>query len=191
MSLRKPTDQTRRMSAQAQPSRIKARLGAMAHCSRARAICASPCGMPIGWWQAAKYTLRARSVSGGVFAVEVDFGNQFKGEARWMETEAKCADDAGYTALPRTGFDAAPYAIGLLPGAVISGTGSLGVMINTPNGNALARMARATYATVYSSDGSPNGGYAVYGDTPRVGRIREQHTSVWRARRIDSSSGRV
>ena len=136
------------------------------------ALFTGTCNMRFTLWDAATagvqlatYTPPAAvTVSAGVFAVEVDFGNQFKGEARWLQTEAKCADDAGYTALPRVTLTPAPYAIGLLPGAVISGTGSLGLMINTPNGNALVAYGnKDTYATVYSSDSSPNGGYALYG----------------------------
>ena len=70
------------------------------------------------------------TVTDGVFAVEVDFGNQFKGDARWIQTEAKCADDTGYTALPRVTLNPAPYAIGLMPGAQMLGSipGTAGVL---------------------------------------------------------------
>jgi hypothetical protein len=136
------------------------------------ALFTGACNMRFTLWDAATagaqlatYTPPSQvTVSNGVFAVEVDFGNQFKGEARWLQTEAKCADDADYTALPRQALTPAPYAIGLLPGAVISGTGSLGVMINTPNGNAIAAYGKSNgYATIYSSDDSSTGGYALYG----------------------------
>jgi hypothetical protein len=117
-----------------------------------------------GTQQGSTLNMNAVSVNDGVFTVGLDFGNQFKGDARWLETAAKCADDAGFTTLPRVALNPAPYALGLTPGAVISGTGSLGVMVNTPNGNAIVAYGKKdTYATIYGSDDSLNGGYAVYG----------------------------
>jgi hypothetical protein len=59
-------------------------------------------------------------VSGGLFTVQLDFGNQFKGDARWLQTAVQCAGDAGFTALsPRQPLNAVPYAIGLLPGTIV------------------------------------------------------------------------
>lgn len=122
-----------------------------------------------GTQQGATYTPPASvPVSNGVFAIELDFGNQFKGEARWLQTEAKCADDADYTALPRQPLTAVPYAISLLPGAVIDGTGPLGLTVNTPNGNALVAYGQKNgFATIYGNDGSSTGGYGVYGTTTK------------------------
>lgn len=120
-----------------------------------------------GTQQGATYTPPTQvPVSEGVFAVEVDFGNQFKGEARWLQTEAKCADDADYTALPRQPLTAVPYAISLLPGAVIDGIGPHGLTVNTPNGNAIVAYGQSNgFATIYGNDGSSTGGYGVYGIT--------------------------
>jgi hypothetical protein len=130
------------------------------------------CDMQFSLWddaangaqQGATATVNAVNVADGVFAMQLDFGHQFKGEARWLETAVRCADDADFTTLPRQALTAVPYAISLLPGAVISGTGDLGLMINTPNGNALAAYGkRDTYAVIYGNDSSPNGGYGVFG----------------------------
>ena len=60
------------------------------------------------------------AVQAGAFTVQLDFGNQFTGDARWLQTAIKCASDAGFTALaPRQPLAAVPYALGLLPGATV------------------------------------------------------------------------
>jgi hypothetical protein len=63
------------------------------------------------------------SVVAGRFTVLLDFGAIFQGEAYWLEFAVKCSGDADYTIMdPRHGLTAAPYALSLQPGAVISGT---------------------------------------------------------------------
>ena len=58
------------------------------------------------------------AVQAGSFTVQLDFGNQFTGDARWLKTEVQCAGDGGYITLnPRQPLNAVPYAIGLRPGA--------------------------------------------------------------------------
>lgn len=56
----------------------------------------------------------------GLFAVQLDFGDQFRGDERWLATAVRCPGDANYTNLtPRQQLTAVPYALGLRPGAVI------------------------------------------------------------------------
>jgi len=130
------------------------------------------------------------TVTDGVFAVEVDFGNQFKGDARWIQTEAKCADDTGYTALPRVTLNPAPYAIGLMPGAQMLGSipGTAGVLRVTNNGAgaALLGLANSATGTTYGVLGnafSPNGyavsGYADGGATAVQGWSDSSGVGVW------------
>ncbi len=109
------------------------------------------------------------SVSDGVFAVEVDFGAQFKGEARWIQTETKCADDADYTNLPRVALNAVPYAMSLIPGAIISTTVSAdkaGVYSRNTNSTAysVGVWGRADAAGAFGVYGSSASGQAVRGD---------------------------
>lgn len=120
-----------------------------------------------GAQQGITQTLASLGVVNGLFTVQLDFGNQFTGEARWLQTDVKCAGDPGFTTLtPRQAVTAAPYAVGLRPGALISGTGLVGLSINTPNGNALVANGKSNgYAVVYVGDASPTGGYGVYGSS--------------------------
>ena len=135
------------------------------------------CDMRFTLWDAATGGLQVAAytpptqvpVTGGVYTVEVDFGNQFKGEARWIQTEAKCADDTGYTTLPRVALNPTPYAIGLIPGAQVSGNiaGTAGVLRVTNNGAGAALLGLANSSTgatygVLGNAFSPTG-YAVSG----------------------------
>lgn len=123
----------------------------------------------LGVQQGTTLSVNAVPVDNGVFAVELDFGNQFRGEARWLQAEAKCADDADFTTLPRVALNATPYAIGLLPGAQMEGSiaGTNGILRATNNGEgaALVGLANSTTGVTYGVLGnavSPNG-YAVWG----------------------------
>ena len=135
------------------------------------------CNMRFTLWDAAaagvqhaSYTVPAPvTVSDGVFAVEVDFGAQFKGEARWLQTETQCADDVSFQNLPRVALNPTPYAIGLMPGAQMEGSiaGTAGILraSNTGEGAALVGLATSSTGATYGVLGnaySPNG-YAVWG----------------------------
>ena len=63
------------------------------------------------------------SVANGLFSVELDFGDQFKGEARWLQAAVQCTGDGGITTLaPRQPMNAVPYALGLWPGVTVRGS---------------------------------------------------------------------
>lgn len=64
------------------------------------------------------------AVSDGLFTVELDFGAVFDGVALWLEIAVRPgASTGGYTILsPRQPLTAAPYALGMRPGAVIRQT---------------------------------------------------------------------
>jgi hypothetical protein len=88
------------------------------------------------------------TVTNGLFTAELDFGNQFTGQARWLETAVKCAGDANFVAQsPRLNMTSSPYAIGLIPGASING--------DIPYGNG--------YATFKATNASTSGGTALLG----------------------------
>ncbi len=59
--------------------------------------------------------LNAQAVKDGRFTVALDFGAQFRGQARWLEIAVKLTNGGGaYTTLtPRQELTPAPYAIGL------------------------------------------------------------------------------
>ncbi len=82
------------------------------------------------------------SVANGLFTVQLDFNsvagkNLFTGDARYIEISVRHAGSGTYTPLtPRQELTAAPYALSLKPGAIISGTAyqNLKVQSNHPGG---------------------------------------------------------
>ena len=79
--------------------------------------------------------------------MQLDFGNQFTGDARWLQTEVQCAGDGGYITLnPRQPLNAVPYAIGLRPGASMQSSAvgdAFYVQQNAANSNAIHGKATA------------------------------------------------
>jgi hypothetical protein len=68
-------------------------------------------------------TLPAVAVTNGLFTVDLDFGDLFRGDRLWLETAVQCAGDPGLTVLsPRQALNAAPYAQSLRPGAEVRGS---------------------------------------------------------------------
>jgi hypothetical protein len=143
-----------------------------------------------GTQQGSLLNVNAVNVDNGIFTVELDFGNQFKGEARWIQTEAKCADDADYTALPRVALTPTPYAIGLMPGAQVLGNipGTAGILraLNDGPGAALVGLANSSSGVTYGVLGnafSPYGvaisGYADGGATGVQGWSDSSGAGVW------------
>jgi hypothetical protein len=122
-----------------------------------------------GAQQGAQQNVNAVNVVDGLFTVQLNFGNQFTGDARWLQSAVKCAGDAGFDTLPRQPLDAAPYAISLVPGAQMAGSinGTAGILRATNNGQGAALVGLANSATgttfgVLGNAFSPNG-YAVWG----------------------------
>ena len=91
------------------------------------------------------------SVSNGLFSVLLDFGSGsgiFSGEARYLGITVRCPTGSGsYTDLGKQTLTAAPYALSLVPGAVISGTAyqNLKVMSNAPTGGVPAAVSGELY----------------------------------------------
>ncbi|MCB0131003.1 MAG: hypothetical protein KDD78_09150 [Caldilineaceae bacterium] len=104
------------------------------------------------------------AVANGFFTVELDFGNQFSGDARWIAIRTRCNGDAADTQMDgRILLTSSPYAIGLMPGAVINATGERGLTVNA-NGNAIVGVGtKNDYAAIYGGDQSAQGGFGVYG----------------------------
>src|SRR5262245_24236974 len=69
-------------------------------------------------------TITNQTVTEGLFTVQLDFGpSVFWGEARWLEIAARVSGGGSFTTLsPRQPLTAAPYALGLRPGAIITTT---------------------------------------------------------------------
>lgn len=81
-------------------------------------------------------TLGSVTVTDGLFTVVLDFdpggydANSFRGSARWLQLVVN-----GTTLTPRQPITAAPYAMSLMPGAVITGTADVTLEIKNDGGN--------------------------------------------------------
>jgi hypothetical protein len=95
----------------------------------------------------------------GLFNVTLDFGvSAFTGETRWLDIQVKGSADPSYTQLtPRQPLTAAPYAIGLRPGAQITG--------QVANGNGLSATNTTTSGYGFGIKGQTDAiqGAGVYG----------------------------
>jgi hypothetical protein len=78
---------------------------------------------PGGTQQGSTLTALNTPVTSGIFTASMDFGDQFNGSYRYLETQVSCPASASpvYTTLPRQLLTAAPYAMSLRPGATIAG----------------------------------------------------------------------
>ena len=97
------------------------------------------------------------SVSNGLFTTSLDFGSAFTGDARWLAIAVRCPAGSGsYTNLsPRQALTAAPYALGLRPGAYIQGSVGVGGVVWGDN--------TSTSAWGWGMGGTSAGGFGVYG----------------------------
>lgn len=107
----------------------------------------------------------------GYFTVQLDFGDVFDGTALWLAIAVKCNDDVLYTSLaPRQELTAAPYALSLQPGAVISGSADPVLHVvnhQEAGGVTTAVRGRSTATTGYNygimGETSSDQGVGVYG----------------------------
>ena len=106
---------------------------------------------------------RTVTITDGLFAESLDFGTDtFTGARRWLEVEVDCDGDSTYADLGRQELTAAPYALGLRPGAVISGTGTVMTVEGTNTSGTILHVENigggASDSAVY---GESAGGYGV------------------------------
>ena len=87
-----------------------------------------------GSQQGGTVQINSVTVLNGLFTVELDFGDAFRGEARWLATSVQCSGDGGFTQLdPRQPLTATPYAQSLRPGARIEGGVALAAALRASN----------------------------------------------------------
>lgn len=114
-----------------------------------------------------------QTVSNGLFTVSLDFGGSaFQGSARWLEMSVRQAGIGNYTTLtPRQPLAPAPYAMSLMPGAVITGTvaGPVMTLVNSSGGGLYVQATGDIGVQGVSSsispgvDGTSNSGVGVFG----------------------------
>lgn len=107
------------------------------------------------------YVINGVSVQNGRFTVELDasvsgpFGNDaFTGTDRWLSIAVRCPSGSGvYTPLnPRQKITAAPYALSLKPGAVISGNASTGLTVGVFDGTGIVASSATGFGLVAGSN---------------------------------------
>jgi hypothetical protein len=97
-------------------------------------------------------------VTNGYFAAQVNAGGEFggsafTGDARWLEIAVQCSGDPASTTLsPRQELTAAPYALGLMPGAKVVGAVSGGAAVRGEN-TATDSASFGLYGLSASTDG--------------------------------------
>ena len=121
------------------------------------------------------YSPSGVDVVNGVYSINVPatpYGLVFNGDPRWLEVEVSPHGAGTYTTLPRQAFAGSPYAWGLRPLAVISGTtsnttGFGNAILNVQNsrelsggGNSNALYARASTGSAVRGE---SGGVGVHG----------------------------
>jgi hypothetical protein len=155
------------------------------------------CDFQFGLWDAltvgvqvgVTQTKSAVSVTGGLFTTSIDFGiDSFTGGARWLDIQVACPAGSAYARLtPRQALTPAPYALGLAPGAHISGTASTalagissawqgtgiyGEADSGPNAWGLGGFSSSgigVFASGGNNVGAPNTALTIYGGKLAVG----------------------
>ncbi len=106
-------------------------------------------------------SLTNQAVTNGLFTAGLDFGSSaFAGSARWLEIATRQTGGGTYTTLtPRQALTATPYALGLMPGAVITTTSTSPAFSVTNNGGNALESYVGNGATALSgvANGSGNG----------------------------------
>jgi hypothetical protein len=99
-------------------------------------------------------------VSGGLFTVTMDFGNQFTGSNYWLEADVRTNGAAGYTTLfPLQALTPSAYAIFANTASNLSGTLPAGRLTGTVSNGQLANSS----VTVNAGAGLSGGGTAALG----------------------------
>lgn len=117
-------------------------------------------------------TRLAIKVVNGAFATKLDFGaNVFTGEARWLQIAVKCPGDSSFIAFAaRQELAPTPYAISLMPGALVHNSNGSALNGHSNNSYGLTGASDTGYAGIY---GTSSNGYGVFGSVngaiPRAG----------------------
>jgi hypothetical protein len=117
-------------------------------------------------------TLSSQTVTNGLFTVTLDFGTTaFRGAARFMQIEVQ-HNGGGFVLLaPRQPLTPAPYAMSLMPGAVISATTNSNVLTAVNNGAGVALKGTGTGGSGVEGDSTSGIGVAGYTSSSTSGAL--------------------
>jgi hypothetical protein len=119
------------------------------------------------------------AVTNGLFTVGIDFGSAFTGDDRWLEIQVKCPADRAFTLMgARQHLTAAPYALGLRPGASMTTTLGSDVfsVTNIGGGDSINGYNLGSGRGVFGSSTSSAGVYGV--SSTNVGVLGSAPTGV-------------
>jgi hypothetical protein len=114
-------------------------------------------------------------VSSGLFTVVLNANGTlgpipFLGDARWLDVAVECPPGDGYTSLGRVAVAASPYALGLAPGASVTGRVTTGSVLSVANAyeqvTVPSFLARQGAGTAIATAGA-----AILGDATEFGII--------------------
>ena len=110
-------------------------------------------------------TMTNQTVSSGLFNVTLDFGvGAFNGDARWLEVAVRPSGTGSFATLtPRQQLTAAPYALGLAPGAGVTGT-LAGPMLTLSNTMGAGLYSQSTSNNGVTGVAASSGTSGVYGE---------------------------
>jgi hypothetical protein len=110
-------------------------------------------------------TAANQTVSNGIFTLPLDFGTSaFQGQQRWLQIAVRPSGNGLYTTLsPRQPVSPAPYAVSLVPGAVITGTKG-GPILSASNAIGGSGVFGGSFAG-YGVEGRSQNGDGVYGES--------------------------
>src|SRR5207302_617891 len=108
-------------------------------------------------------TLTNQTVANGLFTVTLDFGTTaIRGEARWLGIAVQHNGGGFITLAPRQPLTAAPYALSLMPGAVITGTTTPNILTASNNGAGVGLRGLGTAGSGVEGDSTTGSGVAGY-----------------------------
>lgn len=117
-------------------------------------------------------TLSNQTVTNGLFTVTLDFGAAtFRGDARFLQIEVQ-RNGGGFVLLsPRQPLTPAPYAMSLMPGAVISATTTSNVFTVSNNGSGIGIRGSSTSSSGVEGDSVSGSGVTGFTSSSTSGAV--------------------
>ncbi len=144
-------------------------------------------------------------VKNGLFTTQLDFGNRFTGDIRWLQIAVKCAGDSGFIVLGRQMLTSSPYALGLMPETIVNGnvpenrgvirannTGAgFGLWGESANGAGVVGVSKGAWIGVYGESAQYHGIVGTAFSQYHSGVVGENKGDGWGVYGLSKGSGVV